>query len=171
MEVVECDTSYIIDDKLDNLFQFTIKGHQIRTALREWFVNFQSWSQKSDVNKDNNHSTLATIYYHAISIYLSGIFDYRSEFRRTDAPTLPQHVIQNHVDAILLHATAALKTRNIGGILFLFPLRVAGARVTTIQETDVILNMLKDISSRGFIVANAFISDLQNLWANGRTIV
>jgi hypothetical protein len=48
--------------------------------------------------------------------------------------------------------------------LLFFPLRVAGARAACREETSLILEMLKEISRRGFVVANAFTVDLEELW-------
>jgi len=80
------------------------------------------------------------------------------------APKLSPSQIQNHVSSILSEAQRALKTTNLGGVLFFFPLRVAGARVTTKFESDMILTMLEEISKRSFVVAKAFVSDLQSVW-------
>lgn len=58
----------------------------------------------------------------------------------------------------------SLKTANLAAVLFFFPLRVAGARVSTARETKLICEMLGEISMRGFVVADAFITDLNSLW-------
>jgi hypothetical protein len=159
-----------VDHTLDTLIKSTVEGHKIRTALAEWDTKFQTWCGSADAHLSATQSILARIYFHAISIYLSGIFDYRIQFINMDAPTLPQLTIQAHVDGILFHTALALKSTNMGGLLFFFPLRVAGARVTTIQETDAISNMLNDISKHGFIVAHAFVSDLRSLWERNQII-
>ncbi|KAH1516623.1 hypothetical protein KXX29_008851 [Aspergillus fumigatus] len=109
-------------------------------------------------------SILATIYFHSISIYLSGIFDYRAQFNEIPTPTISPAVVQNHVDAILRMAEIALKTTALASVLFFFPLRVAGARVTAAAETESIHAMFRDISARGFVVADAFTADLRSLW-------
>ncbi|KAH1752918.1 hypothetical protein KXV78_008448 [Aspergillus fumigatus] len=99
-----------------------------------------------------------------ISIYLSGIFDYRAQFNEIPTPTISPAVVQNHVDAILRMAEIALKTTALASVLFFFPLRVAGARVTAAAETESIHAMFRDISARGFVVADAFTADLRSLW-------
>jgi hypothetical protein len=58
----------------------------------------------------------------------------------------------------------ALKTTNLAGILFFFPLRVAGARARSVGQRSIILDLLGHISSRSFVVADAFVSDLKSLW-------
>jgi hypothetical protein len=111
---------------------------------------------------------LAETYYNAISIYLSGIFDYRPQFDQITSPTLSSSQIQIHADSILSKTEHALRTTRLVGILFFFPLRVAGARAKTLKQRSAILGMLGDISKRSFVVADAFIVDLHTVW--GRRI-
>lgn len=72
--------------------------------------------------------------------------------------------MQNHVDEILRMTEISLTTANLAAVLFFFPLRVAGARVTTARETVSICAMLGEISMRGFVVADAFTVDLKSVW-------
>ncbi|KAE8393317.1 hypothetical protein BDV23DRAFT_170257 [Aspergillus alliaceus] len=146
------------------LFELAAEGFVVRSALLDWYANFQQWSANRGTPEHNPQSILATIYYHGVSIYLSGIFDYRSQFNEMPTPTISQTIVQNHVDAILEKTEVALKTTNLAPVLFFFPLRVAGARVTTIRETELVRAMLREISTRGFVVADAFIADLKSLW-------
>jgi uncharacterized membrane protein len=106
------------------------------------------------------------IYYHAISIYLSGIFDYRLQFNDFIPPTLPYEKIQMHVCGILTRTKMALHITKLAGLLFFFPLRVAGARAVAVEHRLLIVEMLKDISRRNFVVADAFVHDLENLWSD-----
>jgi hypothetical protein len=68
------------------------------------------------------------------------------------------------VDKILSDTKLALNNTNLGGVLYFFPLRVAGARVTSKEEAEGIVTMLKEISKRSFVVAEAFVLDLKALW-------
>lgn len=163
-EVLEPNSTGAVRPTRDALIHFTIEGHNIRTALGEWYRNFQQWQTRNNTSTNNSQSILAATYFHAISIYLSGIFDYRADFLGLGSPTLPQNMIQSHVDEILHDTATALTSTNLGGLLLFFPLRVAGARVTTIQETETVLTLLEEISRRGFVVADAFGSDLRHLW-------
>lgn len=140
------------------------EGLITRAALDNWYINFQSWSATTGTPYENPQSILATAYYHATSIYLSGIFDYRGEFAHIHAPMLVQSRIQNHVTEILSNTKTALKITNLAGALFFFPLRVAGARVTCKEEVTAILEMLNEISNRSFVVADAFKEDLKGVW-------
>ncbi|PKX88460.1 uncharacterized protein P174DRAFT_398012 [Aspergillus novofumigatus IBT 16806] len=146
------------------LIELACEGFVVRSALTDWYGNFQKWSADTGTPEHDSHSILATTYFHAISIYLSGIFDYRPQFNEIPSPTIVQAVIQNHVDAILRMTEMALKTTNLAAVLFFFPLRVAGARVNTAGEAKSIGAMLQEISTRGFVVADAFRADLKSLW-------
>jgi hypothetical protein len=109
-------------------------------------------------------SVLAHTYFHALSIYLSGHYDYRYQFNQLLSASLPPEDIQVHVQEILKHTEMAMKTTRLAGILFFFPLRVAGARAKSSAQRSTILAMLKQIQERGFVVANAFSEDLRALW-------
>ncbi|KAH1361211.1 hypothetical protein KXV31_009438 [Aspergillus fumigatus] len=146
------------------LLELAAEGFIVRSALHDWYATFQKWSADTGTPAHNPQSILATIYFHSISIYLSGIFDYRAQFNQIPTPTISPAVVQNHVDAILRMAEIALKTTALAAVLFLFPLRVAGARVTAAAETESIHAMFRDISARGFVVADAFTADLRSLW-------
>jgi hypothetical protein len=148
----------------EGLLELAAEGFVVRSALSDWYASFQQWSVESGTPEYHPHSVLATTYFHAISIYLSGIFDYRFQFNEIPTPIISQTVVQDHVDAILEKTEVTLKTTNLAAVLFFFPLRVAGARVTTIRETESIRAMLREISTRGFVVADAFTADLKTLW-------
>jgi hypothetical protein len=145
------------------LLAFASEGLDIRTRLKDWYTNFLEWSSDYS-NPNDTQSALAAIYYHATSIFLSGIFDYRSQFNHITTPILPLLLIQTHTSAIVSSTREALKSTNLGGVLFFFPLRVAGARTTNAQQKEDILGMLSEISARSFIVADAFTMDLRALW-------
>lgn len=144
--------------------ELAAEGFVVRSALTNWYANFQKWSADTGTPEHNPNSVLATIYFRAISIYLSGIFDYRTQFNKIPTPTISQAVVQNHVDEILRTTEISLNTANLAAVLFFFPLRVAGARVTTAREAESICAMLGEISMRGFVVADAFTADLKSVW-------
>lgn len=149
----------VFDSQLRQLRQLADEGLNVRAALNDWYANFCQGAPSTEPQQ-----ILATIYYHATSIYLSGIFDYRSQFNGMNGPALTQSQVQSHVDGILTNTRLALLTTNLAGVLFFYPLRVAGARVTCEEEATTIVGMLKEVSERSFVVANAFIDDLNRLW-------
>ena len=156
----ECPVA-ALNSKLDEL---AVDGRAIRETLNNWNTNFEEWIKADSTPLLTSQSLLAKIYFHAISIYLSGIFDYRPQFNHINAPRLSQGVVQNHVDSIISTGLTTLRTTNLGGILLFFPLRVAGSRITRRQEAETIVQMLNEISKRSFVVADAFIIDLEDLW-------
>ena len=114
---------------------------------------------------------LALVYYQAISIYLSGIFDYHQTIYtrfKISTPTLSVSDITYHLKAILDGVDAALHSTRLPGILFVFPLRVAGARATERAQQQRIKDMLKIISTKGFVVSQAFEEDLEFVWEKRR---
>lgn len=153
------------DDEIQNgLLATASMGLLLRGSLESWQINFQTWKEQSIISTIDPRSVLAKIYYHSISIYLSGLFDYHSQYNEILNPTLQFETVQFHVNEILNTATEALLTTNLAGILFFFPLRVAGARAVTSIQKALILGMLREISKRSYIVADAFVEDLQGLW-------
>ncbi|RFU34913.1 hypothetical protein B7463_g1372, partial [Scytalidium lignicola] len=146
------------------LFDLALAGHRIQSNLNEWHLRFQQWGKQAFATSSDEQSLLASTYYHAISIFLSGIFDYNMEFNHIITPALPLKVIQFHVTNILDLAELILHTTRLSRVLLFFPLRVAGARARTTLQKGMILLMLKEISTRSFIVADAFTTDLQRLW-------
>lgn len=72
--------------------------------------------------------------------------------------------IEAHVKAIIEITRSALKSTNLAGILFLIPLRIAGARAQSAEYRAEIIKMFEGIVRRGFVVGNAFNDDLRSLW-------
>jgi hypothetical protein len=142
------------------------EGLRLQSALSDWETSALGWSATSKPMTNDLQMMLATIYHHAISIYLSGTFDYFPFWDESHipTPTLSSSQIQAHVKAILGMVAIALKETNLAGILFLFPLRVAGARAQSLEHRLEIARMLGDITRRGFVVADAFTVDLTELW-------
>lgn len=149
------------------LLELASKGILLRSSIKEWYTTFQTQIERNPLLAQNPSTILAEIYYHAISIYLSGLFDYRPQFNQVPSPALPFGTIQSHGNCILSKTERALRTTRLAGIWFFFPLRVAGARAQSAQQKSSILIMLKEISARSFIVADAFFMDLNTLWARG----
>jgi Fungal specific transcription factor domain len=149
------------------------EGLTLRSSLESWRVMASEYSARSQTLSprfEDLQMHLADIYYHAISIYLSGIFDHHTVY--TDlaitTPTLSQAQIDSHLDAILGGVDATLKHTNLAGVLFLFPLRVAGARAREKRQQETLVGLLKTIAQKGFRVSEAFITDLGELWTEQR---
>ena len=148
------------------LLHLASEGIDLRNALFRWSETFAAWRNLDSTHKEDARSTLANIYFHAISIYLSGLYDYRYQFNQILSASLPSDNIQIHVCEILHHTEDAMKTTRLAGILFFFPLRVAGARARTSAQRSAILSMLDRITERSFVVAQAFSQVLKSLWGD-----
>ncbi|KAJ6439335.1 lysine amidinotransferase [Purpureocillium lavendulum] len=132
---------------------------------------------------------LARVFYAATSVYLSGVFDYSAaqwarllnDESAPAAATLPRDVVDAHVETVLRLAGAALECPERHGwlspLLFLFPLRIAGARSTDDGHEDQdrrqwrrrrIVELLGRIRRRGgFVVADAVDGELRRfVWRN-----
>ncbi|KAK0110175.1 hypothetical protein ONS95_002826 [Cadophora gregata] len=161
-DVVKEDTdlpSHMIDEALTDL---GTAGLTMRDTIDNWHTSFL---QSSYAIEDDPWSLLAIIYYHAISIYLTGIFDYRPQFDMIPYPSLSYSTIQAHVYSIISQTKLALSTTNLAGAFLVFALRVAGARAVNEEQRVDILQMLAEISTRSFVVADAFRMDLEYVWS------
>ena len=109
---------------------------------------------------------LANAFFAATSIYLSGIYDYTISLWvgwGVSVPILSVEDVQYHVITILNSITWALEKSSISHLLYLFPLRVAGARCANKWQRDQVLMLLRRVGAN-FAVAQAFESDLRLLW-------
>ncbi|KAG9237682.1 hypothetical protein BJ875DRAFT_369527 [Amylocarpus encephaloides] len=163
-DIIDPDSRHpprLLDKRLVTL---AAHGLHIQSFLLTWHSSFLAGLSRNQFASLSPQSQLAALYYHATSIFLDGIFSYRSQFDRHSSPTLPREAIQDHVSNILTRTKLALETTNLAGVLFFFPLRVAGARAILLAQQELILELLREISNREFVVAEAFREDLKNLW-------
>jgi hypothetical protein len=143
------------------------EGLALQDVLLRWRVHYDLYSPESDASTSNEDILIAQAYYHALSIYLDGIFSYHAPFTSPSAPTSPildRFIIDEHVSCILSTCQRLLDQRCAGLVLF-FPLRVAGARARDSWSQAEILRLLGLIAQRGFLVAESFVDDLNDLWA------
>lgn len=102
----------------------------------------------------------------ATSIYLSGNYDYDLPAWRglgVAVPTLPAPTVKTHCETIVACAREALKERSLSPLLLLYPLRVAGARAWTVEEQVLVDGLLTEVG-REFVVAEAFLGELREIW-------
>jgi hypothetical protein len=113
-----------------------------------------------------NLASLCNIYFAAISIFLSGVFDYEILHWQAwglSVPTLPEEQIQLHVQTILDLISYALQHTAISPLLFLFSLRIVGARSYDQKRQVQVLDLLGRISDQ-FTVARIFQMELGEVW-------
>jgi hypothetical protein len=145
------------------------EGLLLQGSLQQWLMDADVWKILSrDQCKVDVELIVGHVYYHAISILLSGTFDYHVHWTWPDAPCAPildRRQIDWHVSEIL-RLSQELLAIGVSGVLLFFPLRVAGARAIDETSRTVILDLLHTTARRGFIVAEAFTTDLSDLWAS-----
>lgn len=141
----------------------------LKEALESWYTSYTQPENKPATYimiEENDSMLLSRIFFAAISIYLSGIFDYEITHWHNIGlipPTLDEETIQMHTNAILGLSNRALDTTNLSPLLFLFPLRIAGARSRTRWQRDWIARLVTRIGSR-FAVAAAISTELNHVW-------
>lgn len=141
----------------------------LRDALGSWYVSYAQPENKPatcHMDEENDSMILSRIFCAAISIYLSGIFDYEITHWHNIGlipPTLDEETVQMHTNAILGLSNLALDTTNLSPLLFLFPLRIAGARSRTRWQRDWVTRLVTRIGS-GFAVAAAISTELSHVW-------
>jgi hypothetical protein len=144
------------------------EGLALQGVLMRWRGDYDVYSPvEGDASAPSEDVLIARVYYHALSIYLDGIFSYHAPFTSPSAPESPmldRFIIDEHVSCILSTCQQLLDQRCAGLVLF-FPLRVAGARARDSWSQAEILRLLGLIAQRGFMVAASFIEDLNDLWA------
>ncbi|THY51883.1 hypothetical protein D6C98_05487 [Aureobasidium pullulans] len=155
------DTSALSHEEMQQLRAFAVEGFDLRLELCEVQATL---SALDDPAKDDR-TIVAKIYLAATSIFLSGVYDYRSVWLKhiEAVPTLPQTMIEEHLSTILDLTEYAMARTNLSTLLFLYPLRVACSRVWTLDERDRLRSML-GTSKRSFAVAHVFIIEVEELW-------
>lgn len=154
-------------------------GFQLRQELNNWHDSFQLYTAGlgSDTHTDPAHTKdqdagqhyiyLANVFFAAVSIYLSGIFDYEIVHWQSmglPVPNLDEQQIQKHLSDILTLTAIVLDNTTISPLLLLFPLRIAGARSSEEWQQTLVIQLLERVE-RDFAVAGAFKGDLRALWA------
>ena len=117
--------------------------------------------------QNDQQMTIAWIFFAAISIYLSGIYDYCPIWvdNGISTPSLGPMEVRQHVASILDITSSAVERQNLASLLFLFPLRIAGARASHSEQKLQIQGLLLKIAGP-YRAANAFLADLEDLWAD-----
>ncbi|KAH8892645.1 hypothetical protein GQ53DRAFT_719080 [Thozetella sp. PMI_491] len=155
-------------------------GFRLRYALQAWDTENQQpcttvsgttetpMPRYSTIVKGlSSDNLVARIFFAATSIYLSGVFDYDAIHWRalgiSYIPVLSEDEVQTHVRVILQETNVALGRTDLSALLFLFPLRVAGARSREKWQRECIRNLLRRIEA-DFVVARAFGEELEKVW-------
>ncbi len=150
-------------------------GMALRDALNAWHQTHLAQDETGGggglgTAAQDECSLLTRLFWSAISIYLSGEFDYElhhwTRFGLA-VPTLAPDAVRGHVAAILALAEHALDGHSsLSPLLFLFPLRIAGARSARAgrDQRARVLRILDAIAER-FAAGQAIRTGLTDAWA------
>jgi hypothetical protein len=160
LEGVDKSTLSLVE--IQSLQEYALEGFELRLALCEMDTQLSTLDHQA--TKDNR-TTIAKIYLAATSIFLSGVYDYRSIWLECleATPALPRIFIEQHVDTILDLTEFAMRETNLSKLLFLYPLRVACSRVWTDKQKDRLRSMFGSVQ-RSFSVAHVFVAEVEELW-------
>ncbi|KAK1700038.1 hypothetical protein BDP55DRAFT_214581 [Colletotrichum godetiae] len=141
--------------------ELATEGFYLRDALERWR------NDASFPSVQHDEMLLATSYYSATSIYLSGNYDY--DIRHWQAmtvavPVLRRDEISKHVEDILQTTREAFRSSTLSPLLHLFPLRVAGARSRENSQRQAVTECLLEVKKQ-FAVADAMLVELDELWS------
>ncbi len=154
----------------------------LREALNAWHKAHladeqvaESRRDASPVNTEDECSLLTRLFWAAISIYLSGEFDYEMHHWTRfglAVPTFDAETVHGHVATILALTEHALERSSLSPLLFLFPLRIAGARSVWAgrNQRARVLRILDAISER-FAVGHAIREGLTDAWLEMGVVV
>ncbi|KAK9420131.1 hypothetical protein SUNI508_06659 [Seiridium unicorne] len=153
-----------------------LEGHNLQRTLKIWRgMNLELLDAPAafPVPYSKDHTgLLASAFFPAINIYLSGVYDYSAISWKNcgiDVPIIFREDVQGHVTTILRSTSLAWKRTNISHLLYLFPLRVAGARCKDKWHRDQIVALLRGVGTT-FVVAQSFEMELSMLWGQDNNV-
>ena len=167
-------------DSLPTLTSLANEGLQLRSALLSWKIAANTWEESLQLRTRSPGLTmrsadtqmlLGQTFYSAISIFLSGVYDYHIHHwdeKSIACPILPNIAVKDHLETILELTAQALGTTQLAGLLFLFPLRVAGARARSATHREEIKRLLRMVEEP-FVVAKTFSTDLEKIWSKRKS--
>ncbi|TQV97044.1 l-psp endoribonuclease family [Cordyceps javanica] len=150
-------------------------GMALREALTAWHQahlprNGGAEGAPTVVAGEDECSLLTRLFWAAISVYLSGEFDYEMHHWRRfglAVPTLDPETVRRHVETILTLSEHALDKSGLSPLLLLFPLRIAGARSAWASKAQRarVLRIMDGIADR-FAAGQAIREGLIDAWVS-----
>ncbi|KAB5566309.1 fungal-specific transcription factor domain-containing protein [Coniochaeta sp. 2T2.1] len=146
------------------------EGFRLRLALDSWVSSPTADLHHPDdpsrkTSTSPEEATLSNIFFAAVSIYLSGIFDYEiahwQQRWEMPVPTISEDRVQEHLRSIL--TLVERQHTNLSPLLFLFPLRIAGARSCRLWQRERVMVLLARVGC-SFAVAETFRMELREVW-------
>lgn len=148
------------DRRLDTL---ALDGLSIQDDLIHW--QQRSYSETLPTCP---FTQLASILHRALSLYHCRNFIFYSCWMTRAIPRLSQSEVKEQVESILNLSENLLSMTYIPPVLFLFPLRMAGAYVSDGAIQNKVLGLVRKIRQKGFIISDIIEADLQECWQHQR---
>jgi hypothetical protein len=157
-------STYIDSHHPKNFDSEPIEIHELVQAGRSLRTRLAAFASLLQASAHAHDYSVAWMYYHAISIYLSGIFDYTLSEVCTIL-SLRADEITIHLEGILTRSDEALQQNQVSQVFLLLPLRIAGNRCSSSKQCHEVLRRL-DVLRTQFAVAAAFKIELLDVWSS-----
>ncbi|CAG8342242.1 unnamed protein product [Penicillium salamii] len=132
-------------------------------CIKEGILNWQEECHP-ETSAVDSFTQLAAIVHHALLLYHCNNFTYYSCWMTRMIPQLNHSEVDEHVAEILGLSQGLLSDTCIPAVLLLFPLRMAGVHVIESHEQGKVLEILRKIRQKGFVVSDRIEADLQEFW-------
>lgn len=141
-----------------NISSLGWQGLELQTDLEDWFRIQKETGATSD------HDRLAEVYYHTLTLFVARNYTYYDFWQDMPRPKLTSDQQSQHISSIVTLLQGLCKDLTISGVLFLFPLRVAGSLATDAATKAEIFQLLDTVHRQGFVVAQRVRVDLEELY-------
>lgn len=112
----------------------------------------------------SDYESLAEVYYHTLMLFIARNYMYHGFWQVLPHPKLTADQQRQHISRIVTLLKGLCKDLTISGVLFLFPLRVAGSLATDADTKAQIFQLLDTVHRQGFVVAERVRIDLAELY-------
>ncbi|KAL4867466.1 hypothetical protein BDV12DRAFT_198159 [Aspergillus spectabilis] len=146
------------------------EGFIIQSALYNWHTEALIHLSQ---NHTDDYFSLSLLYYHALTIFLSGNYDYFPFWDNIPAPVLSPDEIVDHVNAILDISEQLMPRSRLPGVMLFFPFTVAGSRARLPDHRTKILSLIDRVINDGFVVAHRIKDKMIARWkeVDGRVLL
>ncbi|PYI22404.1 hypothetical protein BO99DRAFT_440566 [Aspergillus violaceofuscus CBS 115571] len=138
-------------------------GLAIREALLNW--RDEATTSLRRPRPIEPSTQLAVVLNHALELYHCMNFTFYPCWSTRTVPRLTQREVDANVAAILHRSGWLLADTDIPAVLLLFPVRMAGAHASGQHARERVLDTIRMIRQKGFVVADRIEVDLHEVWA------
>ena len=169
-------TTERFDTDIHTAISLGAKGCVIQSQLLKWHLETECRSRNSSGPLDldgglryNSQTLMGYLYYHAMMIYLSAMFNPRYEIWQDDCvkrflPLRSLEEVDAHVHDILELAEFALQHSTVAGFLLYLPIRIAGQRCKSAVDRLRVHKIISQVADRGFVVVKSLVPVFERLW-------